>query len=345
MGRSFSRRSFVAVSACAVACAVVGGFGISEFLSQPASGASPKNVSGGAQALASDVSSLLAIQNDQEKRAVAAAMEKVRELGRPARVIATSPAGVTLCDKLKMDLVGVCSSNLHKTPRRYENLPKVGLAVTPDMEIVKSLNPDWVLSPDDLMSDLKPKYEAAGLDYAFLNLRSVQGMYLSAEELGQIFGHQDEANSLVADFTRFYSDYQKSHAKKAHPRVLVLMGLPGSYIIATPNSYVGNLVELAGGENVYGDTDQEFMTVNTEDMKTKEPDIILRAAHALPDQVRQMFADEFRTNDIWRHFAAVENGRVYDLPSDTFGMSAGFNYPKALAQLEPMLYPDGGEAA
>ena len=51
-----------------------------------------------------------------------------------------------------------------------------------------------------------------------------------------------------------------------------------SYIIATPNSYVGSLVELAGGENVYSDTDQEFLTVNTEDMKTKEPDIILRAA-------------------------------------------------------------------
>ena len=62
------------------------------------------------------------------------------------------------------------------------------------------------------------------------------------------------------------------------------MGLPGSYIIATENSYVGSLVALAGGENVYTDTDQEFLTVNTEDMKTKEPDIILRAAHALPDQ-------------------------------------------------------------
>lgn len=63
------------------------------------------------------------------------------------------------------------------------------------------------------------------------------------------------------------------------------MGLPGSYVIATENSYVGSLVKLAGGENVYQNTDQEFLTVNTEDMKKKEPDIIVRAAHALPDQV------------------------------------------------------------
>ena len=52
------------------------------------------------------------------------------------------------------------------------------------------------------------------------------------------------------------------------------MGLPGSYIIATENSYVGSLVELAGGENVYAGTDQEFLTVNTEDMETKKPDVI-----------------------------------------------------------------------
>lgn len=118
------------------------------------------------------------------------------------------------------------------------------------------------------------------------------------------------------------------------------MGLPGSYIIATENSYVGSLVALAGGENVYAGTDQEFLTVNTEDMKTKEPDIILRAAHALPDQVVEMFKKDFEENDIWQHFEAVKNGRVYDLSYELFGMSATFRYPEALEELQPLLYPE-----
>ena len=121
------------------------------------------------------------------------------------------------------------------------------------------------------------------------------------------------------------------------------MGLPGSYIIATENSYVGSLVELAGGENVYAGTDQEFLTVNTEDMKTKEPDVILRAAHALPDQVVEMFREDFETNDIWKHFDAVQEGRVYDLTYELFGMSATFRYPEALEELQPMLYPESEE--
>ena len=116
------------------------------------------------------------------------------------------------------------------------------------------------------------------------------------------------------------------------------MGLQGYYIVATEKSYVGSLVEMAGGQNVYAGTDEEFLSANTEDIKTKEPDVILRASHAMPEQVQQMFADEFEKNDIWKHFAAVQNGRVYDLDSSLFGMSANFSYQQALEALQPMLY-------
>ncbi|CDD59579.1 heme ABC transporter heme-binding protein isdE [Eggerthella sp. CAG:298] len=133
--------------------------------------------------------------------------------------------------------------------------------------------------------------------------------------------------------------YSKQNEGKESPKVLVLMGLPGSYIVATDNSYVGSLVKLAGGTNVYGDGDgQEFLNANTEDMKTKEPDVILRAAHALPDKVKAMFAEEFETNDIWKHFDAVQEGRVYDLDPSLFNMSANFSYVEALEALQPMLY-------
>ena len=82
----------------------------------------------------------------------------------------------------------------------------------------------------------------------------------------------------------------------------------------------------------------EFLVANTEDMKTKEPDIILRAAHGMPDQVREMFAEEFKTNDIWKHFSAVQNGKVYDPDSSLFNMTANFQYADALKSLQPMLY-------
>ena len=292
---------------------------------------------------ATDAKTLLEINDPKEKAAVEAAKKKVAAMNDTPRIIATSPATADICDKLELDLVGVCSSTVSTIPERYKDLTTVGTAMSPDMEIVASLKPDWILSPVSLKSDLQPKYEAIDTDWAFLNLRSVPGMYRSIQELGEIFDRQEQAQKLVDEFTEFYNEYKQKNEGKDHPKVMILMGLPGSYIIATPNSYVGSLVELAGGENVYSDTDQEFLTVNTEDMKTKEPDIILRAAHALPDQVVEMFNKDFAENDIWQHFDAVKNGRVYDLTYEYFGMSATFKYPQALEELQPILYPESDE--
>lgn len=255
------------------------------------------------------------------------------------RLIATSPAAADICDRLELELVGVCDTTVSTIPERYSNVEKVGMPMSPDLEILKSLTPDYVLSPNSLQNDLQPKYASAGLSSIFLNLKSVEGMYASIEDLGEKFGHQEQAADLIEEYEKFMEEYRSASEGRESPRVLVLMGLPGSYIVATESSYVGSLVKLAGGMNIYGDGDgQEFLVANTEDMKEKDPDIILRAAHALPDDVVEMFNEEFATNDIWRHFAAVQEGRVFDLSYDKFGMSAKFNYPEALEELRPMLY-------
>lgn len=289
---------------------------------------------------AQSAQTMLQITDAAEKAAVENAKGKVLSMADTPRIIATSAATAEICDKLDLELVGICSTTTSALPERYQDLPQVGTAMSPDMELVAALDPDWILSPASLQSDLQPKYEAIDTDWAFLNLRSVQGMYRSIQELGEIFDRTAQADALVQEFTEFYEEYRLKNEGREAPEVLILMGLPGSYIIATENSYVGNLVALAGGKNVYEGTDQEFLTVNTEDMKTKEPDVILRAAHALPDQVKEMFQEDFETNDVWKHFEAVKNGRVYDLSYELFGMSATFRYPEALEELQPLLYPE-----
>ena len=257
---------------------------------------------------------------------------------REVRLVATSPAVVQICNRLDLDLVGICQST-SDLPERYGGVTTVGMAMNPDLEIIKSLDPDYILSPATLQNDLQPKYASIGVSSLFLNLKSVEGMYASIEGLGEKFGREEEAAVMLEEFDSFMTEFAEKNAGKESPKVLVLMGLPGSYIIATDNSYVGSLVKFAGGTNVYGVGDgQEFLFANTEDMKTKEPDVILRAAHGLPDEARKMFAEEFSTNDIWQHFKAVQEGRVYDLDSNLFNMSANFSYEEALKALQPMLY-------
>lgn len=259
--------------------------------------------------------------------------------GVPAedRLIATSPAVAAMCDKLDLNLIGI-PKTAFTLPERYANLPVIGPPMGPDMELVAKLHPSYLLSPLSLQNDLLPRYIAIGKPSIFVDLNSVDGLYDSLMYLGNKFDRRAQAQQLVEQYHQFMNTYQQSIAGKPRPRVLLLMGVPGSYIVATPHSYVGSLVALAGGENVYSDSDELFLNANTEDMLARDPDIILRTSHALPDEVMAMFAQEFSTNDIWKHFRAVKEQRVYDLAYDRFGMSATFAYPQALFDLRAIFY-------
>lgn len=258
------------------------------------------------------------------------------------RIVATSVATCEILEALGVQsehVVGIPHSDAYTVPKVYENAKSLGSPMAPDMEILKSLNADIVFTPNSLEGELKKKYDDIGVKSYFLDLKSVDGMYKSINDIGNMLGKTEEAQKLVKEYEQFKTDLEKENKNENPPKVLILMGLPGSYVVATESSYVGSLVKLAGAENVYGDGDgSDFLNVNVEDMLTKKPDIILRTAHALPEQVKIMFEDEFKTNDIWKHFDAVKNGKVYDLDNNKCGMSATFRYKEAIEDLKTVLY-------
>ncbi len=268
--------------------------------------------------------------------------------GAPAadnpRLIATSYSTLVICDRLGLDLIAVPTTS-GEMPERYQGLPDIGTAMAPDAEAIAMLEPTDVIGPDTLAESIEPTYQAAGVPYTFIDLQSVEGMYESIEMLGQKYGREDEAEALVSEYEEVMAEFRESVKGKDSPEVLVLMGLPGSYIECTPNSYVGSLIELAGAENVVQvDTIENFVSWNTEELLSLDPDVILLTAHGLPDQAMEMFAEEFATNDIWKHFRAVQEGHVYQLDYTLFGMSCTFDWPDALNVLEQILYEGTYEA-
>lgn len=93
------------------------------------------------------------------------------------RLVATSQAVAQICDKLELDLVGVCRTS-GTLPERYKDVTQVGTAMSPDMEILKSLSPDYVLSPNSLQSDLQPKYASIQVKSLFLNYQGNSAIWV-----------------------------------------------------------------------------------------------------------------------------------------------------------------------
>lgn len=264
---------------------------------------------------------------------------EAKQAEQEKKIVATSVTICEILDALEVDTVaGVPETTTYQIPERYQQAESVGAAMNPDLEIITMLEPEYVLSPKSLESDLSTKYQNAGLEFFFLDLSSTKSMYASILEVGELLGAEEKATQLYQEFEEYMQSYQETHAASEAPKVLLLMGLPGSYVTATEASYAGSLVALAGGENVYPDEEEPFLNVNPEDMIQKDPDIILLTSHAMPEQVVKMFEEEFAENDIWKHFRAVENGAVYTLDHNKFGMSANFTYQEALSDLQEIFY-------
>jgi len=253
------------------------------------------------------------------------------------RIVATTVAVTEIMDALEVELVGVPTSS--KTlPKRYKGLPEVGNPMSPDMEKVKSLKPSEVLSVTTLKYELKPVFDGVGMKANFLDLTSLKNMQNSISDLGKKYGREKQAEEVVTKLDKKVASIQKEVKGKKEPTVLILLGVPGSYLVATEHSYIGDLVKQLGGKNIVQGEQVEYLASNTEYLKKADPDIILRAAHGMPDEVVKMFDKEFKTNDIWKHFAAVKNNRVYDLEERLFGTTGNLAAIEALDELKKMMY-------
>lgn len=253
------------------------------------------------------------------------------------RLIATSFATSQICAMLDLELVGVTQTGF-ALAERYSDLPTVGGAMAPDYEIIASLAPTNVIGPDTLQEEFEAKYQALNIPYTFLNLRSVQGLYESVEILGDLYDREELASQYIAEYEETLAELEEARGDQDSPTVLMMMGFPGSYVQCTPTAYVGNLVELAGGVNIVTDPTEDFVLWNTEELLLLDPDYILVTAHAMENQVVEMFQEEFATNDIWQHFSAVQGDRVYYLDSSLFHMSANFDWDIALTTLYEIFY-------
>lgn len=254
------------------------------------------------------------------------------------RIVATTVTVTEIMDALEVDLVGVPTST-KDLPKRYNGLPEVGNPMSPDMEKVKSLKPSEVLSVTTLEYELKPVFDGVGTKANFLDLTSLKNMQNSISDLGKQYGREKQAEAVVTKLDNKVAEIKKAVKGKKEPTVLILLGVPGSYLVATEHSYIGDLVKQLGGKNIVQGEQVEYLASNTEYLKKADPDIILRAAHGMPDEVVKMFDKEFKTNDIWKHFAAVKNNRVYDLEERLFGTTGNLAAMEALDELKKMMYP------
>ena len=249
-------------------------------------------------------------------------------------VVATSVAITQILDRLDVAVSGVPKTN-YDLPKSAKGATEVGSPMSPDMEIIKSLNPTSVICVDTLGSDYEKQFKENNIDADFYNLSTVDGLKETVTALGEKFGKQDKANEILDEINKVEEKVNSN--KKSDDKILVLFGAPGSVMVATDKSYVGNLVELAGGQNIFSNAATSFTTLNLEEIIKLNPDKILVMTHADPEVAKKAVSDEL-SKELWQNVNAVKNNDITYLENGYFGMSANLQIVEAVEKLGDILY-------
>ena len=255
-------------------------------------------------------------------------------------VVATSVAVTEILDALGVKVSGVPSTS-YELPESTKGATEVGNPMSPDLEIIKSLNPSLVVSVDTLGSDYMNLFTENNIPSEFISLESLDGLKEAINTLGEKFDKNDEAKSLLNEIESKELEVKEKSESMENPEILLLFAAPGSTMIATSKSYVGSLVEIVGGKNIVEDSSTSFITYNKEDLAMLNPEKILVMVHAMPEETKAALEKEMLTDSAWQNINAVKEGKVTYLDSTYFGMSANLKVIEGLDLLSDIVHGNG----
>jgi len=238
------------------------------------------------------------------------------EAVEPARIVCLAPSVTEIVCALGLDdtLVGV--SQFSDYPPSVLGKTQVGSFWQPDIEAVVALRPDLVIAIDS-----PPQRDAAGrlnrMGFRTVCVRDeyVEDMFKAIAQIGIATGRTAQAAMLAADMKGKLARIPGQQAAGQRPRVLwVVQREP--LRVAGRDTFVSELIELAGGVNAIGPTVQKYPPVGAEQIIGRQVDVIIEPSMAGYDlRGQQRTAEAF-----WGRYAAVpavRSGRIHVISGDT----------------------------
>lgn len=219
----------------------------------------------------------------------------------PGRIVSLNPTTTELLFRLSAGhrLVGRTTWDLHPDSARF--VPDLGPGLRPNVEAVLARRPDLVVlygSEDNRAA--AAQLRRSGVQVIALKIDLISQFARAARLLGVSIGRSAAAESIVVDVERELARVRTATTGLARPRVAWHVWHEPLIVIGS-GSYLDELMEIAGGDNVYGDLPQPSPQVSLEDLMRRDPDVVLASPEARASILR---------DGRWSQVRAVRTGRV-----------------------------------
>ncbi len=272
------------------------------------------------------------------KQANRQAAEASAEKQYPSRIITMAPSiteivfGLGLGDRV----VGVSDFSDYTPEARKK--PKIGGVVNPNMEAIVALNPDLVIAlPNATHESLYRALRQVGIKVVTLPNDTLEDMFNTISTIGKETGTEKAADEMSARLRAKFSEISERVGKFPRRKVMFIVGVDPLFV-AGKGTFIDELITLAGGINIAGDSVSKYPQLGIEEVVAREPEVILYTSlnfELTPEQ-------EAKAKKLWSAYPsipAVRDGRICGLVADDVTLP-GPRLARGIEEMARAIHPE-----
>ncbi|NLI13646.1 ABC transporter substrate-binding protein [Pelotomaculum propionicicum] len=271
-------------------------------------------------------------------------MQITDDLGRqvtikeaPQRIVSLAPAITETLFALGLGDKVVGVTNYCDYPAEAKTKAKVGGFSTPSAELVVAAKPDLVLAPK-INENYVPQLEQAGLTVVTIESLNLPQVLENIRLIGQVTGASEAANSLTADMQQRIEEITtKVGGLTDEQKPAVYFEIwPDPLTTGGSKSFVNSLITMAGGKNIAGDVEQDWVNLSPEMVLARDPKVAILCHHGSSQQT----VEEFKSRKGWEQVSAIKNNRVGLVSDENTVVRTGPRVVEGFEYMARLIHPE-----
>ncbi len=203
-------------------------------------------------------------------------------------------------------LVGV-DDHSDYPPEVVEPLPRIGPDLDVDINKIKALNPDLVITSLTVPGHERclERLDAAGLPLLVTQPHSLADVAADIRRIGEAIGADEAARALAGRFEKVIS----APAPDQEPLPVVVEWWPKPVIVPGQHSWVNEMLVLAGGINPWCRQDAESLQISAEMATAAAPEAVVMSWCGVREEKYR--PEVVRRRPGWETVPALLNGQIF----------------------------------
>ena len=257
---------------------------------------------------------------------------------KPTRIVSLAPNLTEILFALGLDEEIAAVSSGSDYPPEAAKKSKVGTFWQPNTEAIIASKPDLVITLwFEQQKSVADSLNRLGYEVLTLKIEKIEELLTAIQKIGTAAGCRQRSDELAENISTQLDDLKSKLSSTTNVKVLWVVQVE-PLRVAGRNTFINELIELAGGENAIGPTISQYPQIGTEELLVCGAQAIIQSAMGKSNiSEQQQAAEKFWGR--WSSLPAVKNNRIYVVEPDTT-LRLGPRLSQGIEIVARCLHPD-----